>query len=548
MRNLLASSSDLYFSASCTMRSMSSLLKRPLSFVIVILFSLPVDFSIADTFKIPFASMSNVTSTCGTPRGMGGIPSNQRKLAQQVVVARHRALAFKHLDQHTRLVVRVRRKRLRLLRRHRRVALDQRRHHTAGRFQPERQRRHVQQQQVLQLLRAVVARQDRGLHGRAERHGFVGVDRLTRLLAVEEVRQQLLHLGDTGRPAHKHHFVHLALGQLRVAQHLLHRLHRLAEVVTAHVFETRAGDRAVEINAVEQRVDFNVRLCRRRQRALGALAGRAQTAEGTLVRGHVLAVLTLELSREVVHQTVVEIFTTQVRVTGSCLHFKDAFFDRQQRHIKGPAAQVENQHVAFATLLVQTVRDGGGRGFVDDTQHVQASNGTGVLGRLALRVVKVRRHRDDGVVHRGTDKRFRHFLHLDQHHRRDFFGLERLGFALELDRDLRLVAGTWRHLERPVLDVGLDHRVVELAADQTLGVEHRVGRVHRHLVLGGVTDQALAVRECHVRRGRAVTLVVGNDFHAVILPYTHAGIGRAEIDTDTCALDCSHDCLFTQIK
>mmetsp|Transcript_149427 Transcript_149427/g.362933 ORF Transcript_149427/g.362933 Transcript_149427/m.362933 type:complete len:229 (-) Transcript_149427:352-1038(-) len=75
MRALLLSSSALYFSASDTMRSISSLLRRPLSLVIVILFSLPVDFSTADTLRMPLASMSKVTSICGTPRGIGGMPS-----------------------------------------------------------------------------------------------------------------------------------------------------------------------------------------------------------------------------------------------------------------------------------------------------------------------------------------------------------------------------------------------------------------------------------------------------------------------------------------
>ncbi len=41
----------------------------------VIFVSLAVPLSFAETFRIPFASMSNVTSICGTPRGAGGIPS-----------------------------------------------------------------------------------------------------------------------------------------------------------------------------------------------------------------------------------------------------------------------------------------------------------------------------------------------------------------------------------------------------------------------------------------------------------------------------------------
>src|SRR5665213_3974038 len=43
--------------------------------LIVILFSLPVALSLADTCRMPLASMSNVTSICGVPRGDGGMPS-----------------------------------------------------------------------------------------------------------------------------------------------------------------------------------------------------------------------------------------------------------------------------------------------------------------------------------------------------------------------------------------------------------------------------------------------------------------------------------------
>ena len=61
-------------SASRTMRSTSSL-ARPLPAVIVIFCSRPVPLSLADTCTTPLASMSKVTSICGTPRGAGGMPS-----------------------------------------------------------------------------------------------------------------------------------------------------------------------------------------------------------------------------------------------------------------------------------------------------------------------------------------------------------------------------------------------------------------------------------------------------------------------------------------
>ena len=42
--------------------------------MIVIFCSLPVAMSFADTLTMPLASMSKVTSICGTPRGAGGMP------------------------------------------------------------------------------------------------------------------------------------------------------------------------------------------------------------------------------------------------------------------------------------------------------------------------------------------------------------------------------------------------------------------------------------------------------------------------------------------
>ena len=73
------------------------------------------------------------------------------------------------------------------------------------------------------------------------------------------------------------------------------------------------------------------------------------------------------------------------------------------------------------------------------------------------------------------------------------------------------------HLEGEVLEVALHALVGPVASNETLHVEHGVLRVGGQLVLGGVTDQTLVLGEGHVRRRDAVSLVVGDDFHAAIL-------------------------------
>ena len=69
------------------------------------------------------------------------------------------------------------------------------RHHAAERLDAERQRRDVEQQDVLD-----VAGEHAGLDGGADRDDLVGVDALVRLLA-EELLHHLLHHRDARRAA-----------------------------------------------------------------------------------------------------------------------------------------------------------------------------------------------------------------------------------------------------------------------------------------------------------------------------------------------------------
>ena len=87
-------------------------------------------------------------------------------------------------------------------------------------------------------------------------------------------------------------------------------------------------------------------------------------------------------------------------------------------------------------------------------------------------------------------------------------------------------------LERPVLHVGNNGRIVHFAANEPLCIENRVDRIHRGLVLCSISDQPLRFSESHPRRGSAISLIIRNDFNSLILPDSHAGICRAQIDTD----------------
>merc|ERR1719429_1077859 len=96
----------------------------------VILLCLLVDLSTAETLRMPFASISKVTSIWNTARCRWN--PGEVKLSKKVVVLRHGSLPLKHLDGDGRLIVAVGGEGLSLLGGDRGVPLDQWCHHTSG--------------------------------------------------------------------------------------------------------------------------------------------------------------------------------------------------------------------------------------------------------------------------------------------------------------------------------------------------------------------------------------------------------------------------------
>ena len=391
-----------------------------------------------------------------------------------------------------------------------------------------------------------------------------------------------------------------ALVHIGVLEALLDGVHALAEEVHVELLELGAGDGGEEVDALVEGVDLNRGLGAGGQGPLGALAGSAEATHGAGVAGDVPVVHPLELGHEVGDEAVVEVLAALMGVTGGGLHLEDALLDGQERHIAGAAAEVEDEHVALAgaaVLLVEAVGDGGSGRLVDDAEHVEAGNGTSVLGGLALGVVEGRGDGDDGSLDGlvVTEVGLGNVPHLHEHHGGDLLGGKALLLTLVLNctgqtgtdvwsqptsaetftkasrsasptmlpdslilqqtgtssadaaetaargrrekgRDWKghltlnhgLLAGAGDNGKRPVLDIALDSGVAELAADEALGVEDGVDGVHGDLVLGGVTNEALAVCEANVGRRGAVALVVGNDLHAVILPHTDAAAGAMQ--------------------
>mmetsp|Transcript_14351 Transcript_14351/g.28331 ORF Transcript_14351/g.28331 Transcript_14351/m.28331 type:complete len:716 (+) Transcript_14351:183-2330(+) len=460
----------------------------------------------------------------------GGGDAVELELAEEVVVLGHLALALIHLDEHTGLVVGVGREDLRLLAGDGGVALDELGHDTASSLDTEREGGHVEEEEVLGLLR-VDTGEDGSLHGGAVGHGLVGVDRLVELLAVEEVLEELLHLGDTGGPADEHKLVHLVLLQGRVVENALDGAERLLEEVHAELLELGAGDGLREVGAVEEGLDLDALLVGVGEGALGALDLAAELLHSLLVLGGVLARLLLEELEHVVHDAAVKVLATEMRVAVGGDDLEHTVVDGEHRHIEGASAKVEDEDVLLAALVVQTVGDGRGRGLVDDAEHVEARDGAGVLGRLALGVVEVGGYGNDGVDDVLAEEGLGRLLHLGEDHGRHLLRGVDLLLALEHDGHVGLALLLDDVVGEELLVV-LHRGVAVLAADQALDVKHSVLWVDGTLVLGGIADEALVVGEGNPRGGDAVSLVVGDDLDLAVLVDTNAGIRGAQVDTD----------------
>src|SRR5690606_9597139 len=109
-----------------------------------------------------------------------GRDADQVKLAKQLVVRRHFTLALEDADRHRILIVRGGREYLALPGRNRGVALDEAREHTAQRLDAKRKRRHLEQQNVLD-----VALRHAGLDGRPDGNDLIRVHALVRVVAEE---------------------------------------------------------------------------------------------------------------------------------------------------------------------------------------------------------------------------------------------------------------------------------------------------------------------------------------------------------------------------
>ena len=271
----------------------------------------------------------------------------------------------------------------------------------------------------------------------------------------------------------------------------------------------------------------DLRLLRGRKLDLGALRGILQPLQRHLValRGQVQAALALELRDQPLHDALVKVVAAKGRVAIGRLQLYYAVADLQDRHVKRAATEVIHRD-RLVLALVQAVRQGSCRGLVHNALDVQAGNLARVLGRLPLRIVKVRRYGNHRLSHRAAQVIFGSLLQLLQDHRRNLRG--RVVLALRHDVDM---VSLLHDLVRDHLHLVVDF--IEAAPHEALDRVDRVFGVGDRLPLGHLAHEPLAIlRERHNRRRRPATLFVRDHLGLATLHHGHAAVRRAQIDTN----------------
>ena len=198
-------------------------------------------------------------------------------------------------------------------------------------------------------------------------------------------------------------------------------------------------------------------------------------------------------------EEVVDVVAAEVGVAAGGDDFEDALVELEDGDVEGAAAEVVDGDEAVF-LFVEAVGEGGGGGFVDEAEDVEAGDASGVLGGLALRVVEVGGDGDDGLGDGGAEEAFGVLFELQE----DVGGDLGWGEGEAADVELEDFAGleVVGEFEGEELELGLD--VGDVAAHEALDGVDGVGGVGEEGGTGGVAYDDALRRRCRRlrRRGR----------------------------------------------
>ncbi len=179
-------------------------------------------------------------------------------------------------------------------------------------------------------------------------------------------------------------------------------------------------------------------------------------------------------------------------------------------------------------LFVEAVGQRGCCRLVNDPQHFETGNFTGVFGCLTLGVVEVSGHGDNRLRDFLTQIALCGFFHLTKDEGRDLAG----GVFLTTGLHPCVAVAAIDDVERHILFVFGQIRIVIAAADQALDAEDSVFWVGDRLAFRRLADKALIVGESNDRRRCARAFSVLNHTRLAAIHDGDTAVGGAKVNTD----------------
>jgi len=206
-----------------------------------------------DAVFVDLESDLNLGHTAG-----GGRNTSEIELAQLMVILDHGALSLEDGDRNSSLLVLVGGESLGLLGWDNGTALDDGSHDTSNGLNTESKWGNIDEKKI--FITHGLSTEDSTLDGGTVSNGLIRVDTSVRLLAVEEVLDELLDLGDSCRATDENNFVDLAALQTRVVDYGLDGLEGVLEQVVAKLFELGTSEGLLEVDSVDDSFDEDLDL------------------------------------------------------------------------------------------------------------------------------------------------------------------------------------------------------------------------------------------------------------------------------------------------
>lgn len=417
---------------------------------------------------------------------VGGGNADKLEVAEHLVVTDKLTLTLEDLDLDGSLEVSGGGEDLRLLGGDGGVAVDQTSEDTTEGLDTERQGSDIQQENVSDLTS-----QNSTLDSSTNGNGLVRVDRLGGVTA-EDGLDGLSDLRHTGHTTDKDDLLDVLSTEVSILESLADRLDSASDERVDKLLQLGTGELDVNVLSTrsigcdEGQVDLS--LNSRRQLDLGLLSGLTDTLDSHAVTGQVNAGLALELLDDLADERDIKVLTTQVSITIGRFDLEDTLLDLEDGDIESTTTEIVDGDDTVL-LLLQTVGQGSSSGLVNNTQDVQTSDGTSILGSLSLGVVEVSGDGNNAVLDGLVEVGLSSLLHLLQDEATNLGG--RVLLAMGLNPGVTVVM--LDNLVRDLTEIALDLRILELTTNETLSSEESVLGVDNSLALSGNTDETLTL-------------------------------------------------------